>query len=94
MKKTLSLLLGLFLISSCTEQERARSFGETAETKIECNQKLVNLTWKETHLWILTKPMRDDDKAETYTFSESSSWGMMQGTVIIKESRCEIVLQQ
>lgn len=83
----IAFCLVLCAISGCTQQQRARNFGGTASENLPPNRKLVNLTWKETHLWILTRPMTANDVAETYEFKESSSMGLVNGTVIIKETK-------
>lgn len=80
----LILIMGL-MITSCTEQERAKSFGGTMTTEIAADQKLVNVTWKENELWILTRPRKPGEVPETYQFYEESAWGMWEGTVYIKE---------
>lgn len=80
------VLLFIFLIS-CTPQQRAKNFGGTAVINLPPNDKLVVATWKEDHLWYLTRPMRKDEIPEKYVFQESSSWGMMQGKVIFNETR-------
>jgi hypothetical protein len=51
------------------------------------NQKLVNVTWKEGELWYLTRQMKQGEVAETYTFNEKSSFGLIEGTVIITENK-------
>ena len=40
-------------------------------------------------LWYLTKPMTEDDVAETYKFQESSDLGIMEGTVTVVETKEE-----
>ena len=50
-------------------------------------RKLVNVTWKETEIWYLTRPMDTSDVAETYQFHEESSWGMVEGTYNIVETK-------
>ena len=72
-------------VTACTEQEKARSFGGTSNIELGVGRKLVMVAWKETDLWVLTREMRADEKPETYRFSESSSWGVMEGTVVLKE---------
>jgi hypothetical protein len=47
--------------------------------------KLVNITWKEDDVWYLTRPMHSEEVPEEYTFKESSSFGIMEGTMTIKE---------
>ena len=71
----------------CTEKERAREWGGSSTVTLNAGQKLVVATWKETNLWILTRPMREGEVAETYKFFEDSSWGIMEGEVVIVERR-------
>ncbi len=89
MKKLMMVaLVGVTLLGAgCTANVRARVWGGTADEKLPQGRKLVNVTWKDADLWILTKPMSKDDVAETYEFIESSSFGVMQGKVIIRESK-------
>lgn len=75
------------LLTGCTSQYVAREWGGTAEVKLPPNEKLIHITWKEDHLWYLTRPMTKEDVAETYSFQESSSWGVFEGTVIVKETK-------
>jgi len=68
------LVLSLF---SCTANERARNFGGTETVKLPENRVLVNCTWKQDDLWLLTK---DTITGKMY-FNEKSSWGMMEGEI-------------
>lgn len=79
------VLLVLALGLACTDQQRAREYGGTAEVVLPAGQKLVIATWKDDNLWYLTRPMRQDEKPEIYEFTESSSFGVFEGKVIIKE---------
>lgn len=80
----LAVILMLALIwSSCTDNQRARNWGGTETIKLDPGVRLVNVTWKDQHLWILTK--QDTTKPQTYKFKEKSSWGMVEGTVMIQE---------
>jgi hypothetical protein len=84
MKKVLLGLLGITMLVSCTENTRARVWGGSQTIQLEEGVRLVNVTWKEgSDLWILTK--RDTTKASTYSFSEKSNLGVMEGHVIIIE---------
>lgn len=87
MKKVILSILAISLLASCTQNERAKSFGGTATVNLPQGQKLVNITWKEDQIWYLTRTMNSSDSAETYTFQEKSSYGMMEGTVILKETK-------
>lgn len=87
MKKVfLSLILGLSLVS-CTENERVKAWGGTGTINLPKGRKLVTVTWKETQVWYLTRPMDSNDVAQTYQFQEESSWGMIEGTYNIVESK-------
>jgi hypothetical protein len=52
MKKLLLLitLCATILLYSCTDNSRARKWGGTENVTLLPNEKLVNLTWKETQL--------------------------------------------
>lgn len=78
----LVLILTLFL-ASCTSNERARLYGGTERITLDSGQRLVNVTWKDTDLWILTR--KDSSKPTTYSFKEKSSFGAMEGEIIIEE---------
>lgn len=70
----------------CTKNSIARNWGGSTSLTLPAGQKLVMITWKEgDSLWYLYRPMRANEQAETYTFQESSSFGLMQGTVSIAE---------
>jgi uncharacterized lipoprotein YehR (DUF1307 family) len=89
MRKLLFLLAVIISVSltSCTENSRAKNFGGTATIELPKGQKLVTATWKDENLWYLTRPMRDDEVAEEYHFQEESSFGVWEGTYIIKETK-------
>ena len=72
MKKVLSILLLAITLASCTENARVKSFGGEGTLNLPKGQKLVNVTWKETELWYLTRSMNSTDVAETYQFQEES----------------------
>lgn len=65
----------------------ARKLGGTLSIKLEPNQELINVTWKETELWYLTKPMDDDYKPTKKIFQEQSQHGLIEGKVIFIESK-------
>ena len=87
MKKViLSLILGTMVVS-CSENSRVKNWGGEGTINLPKGQKLVNVTWKETEVWYLTRTMDSNDVAETYQFQEESSWGVMEGTYTIIESK-------
>lgn len=88
MKKIIAVILVvtmMMVMSGC--QFATKHLGGTMTINLEPNVKLVNVTWKEDSLWFLTKPMTEDDIAETYCFEEDSEFGMLEGTVIIVEHK-------
>lgn len=88
MKKIVFLLISLlFVCASCTENERARSFGGEQIIKLEKGEKLVEATWKETDLWYLTEPMEQDYVPKTKVFKENSTYGVLNGKVVFVESK-------
>lgn len=62
-----------------------KEFGGEMTIELEPNQKLELITWKDDSLWLLTRPMREDEHAETHTYYEDSEWGVFEGTVTIVE---------
>ena len=90
MKKFLTvvaIMFTLFAFSSCTENTRTRNFGGAKTITLAPGEKLVQVTWKDASLWILTEPMEPDYKPKTKKFREDSRFGVMEGTVIIQEVR-------
>ena len=91
MKKMYGILGVLFvmslILSSCTENGRARAWGGEMTVNVKPDQKVVNVTWKESDMWILTRPMNENDKPETFTFSEKSTFGVWEGSITLIESR-------
>ncbi len=87
MKKILIIVVLSLMVVSCTENGRVKNWGGTATLNLPKGQKLVNVTWKEAQLWYLCRPMTANDSAETYHFQEESSWGVIEGTYIIKEEK-------
>ncbi len=81
----ITVVATIFVLGSCTENERAKNFGGNAELVLPQGQKLVTVTWRETSLWYLTRPMTDEDIAETYSFKEESSYGVWEGIYTIRE---------
>lgn len=80
MKKIFIISSLALLFASCTENIRARKFGGTEEVKLKPNEKVLNVTWKETQMWILTQ---DTVTGITY-FREKSSLGIVEGVVVFK----------
>ena len=94
MKKIgLCILVSALLMVGCAQdmaQDMAKNMGGSATIYLEPNQKLEEITWKgDSDLWYLTRPMRNDEVAETHTFTQSKDLGLFEGTVIIVETKEE-----
>lgn len=91
MKKLFVVAALALIMVSCTDNQRAKSFGGTYSVELPAGEKLVNVTWKtEADLWYLTRKMTVKDTAETYTFKQDKGSllnVMGNGEVIIKESK-------
>lgn len=77
----------LLSASGCTKNARTRFWGGTETMNLPKGKKLVIATWKDSDLWILTRPMTQLDSAQSYDFNESSSFGVFEGTLHIQESK-------
>lgn len=64
----------------------SKHFGGTYTINLEKNKKLMNITWKDDQLWLLTKKSVASDISETYEFREDSKYNILEGTVVIKEN--------
>jgi len=80
MKKLMMILGVMVVMSSCTENVRARHFGGTETLALKPNEKVLNVTWKDNEMWVCTQ----DTITRVVYFREKSSWGVVEGTVIIK----------
>ena len=74
------LVICLVFLAACTQKQRTRKFGGREEIKLKPNEKLINITWKENNLWVLT----EDTLTHIKYFRESSSWGVWEGEIIVK----------
>lgn len=82
MKKIIVVIIAS-LVSSCTSNQMARNWGGKQTINLEDGERLVNATWKENDLWLLTKT--DTTYPQEYILQEHSSYGLLQGKVIIRE---------
>ena len=81
MKKILIIAsVAVAFLASCTDNQRARQFGGTETVDIPEGRILVNCTWKQDDLWILTK---DTTTGKMY-FNEKSSFGVLEGEINFK----------
>lgn len=80
----LSLLVAVSL-SGCGSV--AKSFGGTITINVEKGQKVVTASWKDANLWVLTRAMKPEEKPETLNYVEHSNLGIINGKVILVESK-------
>lgn len=82
------LLLGVISINALGCNTFARKLGGKTEIDLPDNKKLLECTWKDDDsLWYLVRDMREDENEESYEFKEDSNFGVIEGTVIIKEHK-------
>ena len=81
----LVVVMAVTMLTGC--QYATKALGGTTEIHLEPNTKLELITWKDDSLWYLTRPMREDDIAETHTYRQQSEFGVFQGTVTIVETK-------
>lgn len=74
----------MVMVPSCTCNQMARAWGGSQTIELEPGRRLLNCTFKEDDIWILA---RKDTLVEpdTLYFYEHSSYGLLQGTVMIVE---------
>ena len=81
MRKLTMVAITLLALVSCTDNQRARSFGGTETVKLEPNEKFINVTWKQDNLWLIVQ----DTVTGTYYAREKSNFGVLQGKVVIEK---------
>lgn len=65
----------------------ARSWGGHEWVVLPGGQKLEGITWKNNSMWILMRKARPGEYVgDEYQFQEKSNWGLIEGTVYIKEA--------
>lgn len=75
--KTKHFLIAAVLFASCTANQRAKRYGGKETYDLKPNEILVNATWKDDNMWVLTK----DTLTKKMYFREKSSWGVWQGEI-------------
>ena len=76
----------LFSIS-CTPNERAKHYGGTVTIKVEPGYKVTSATFKDTEIWYFIEPMDSTYIPKEKKLIEKSSFGVLEGTIIFKESK-------
>lgn len=83
MKNTILILLLSTILFSCTDNSRAKNWGGKETIQLKENEVITNMTWKETNLWV--------QSVDTITgithFREKSSWGWIEGEVLVKPAK-------
>lgn len=74
-----------FSLTGC--KSIAKSYGGTISIDVPKGQKVIEATWKGNDVCYLTRPMREDEKPEIFTFQEDSNLGIIERKVIFKESK-------
>jgi len=81
----LTLLLSLL---ACTDNQRTKVFGGTMTVQVPCDQVVFDVTWKGESFWYATQPAGVGWHPEKKRFVEHSSFGVVEGEVVLVESRC------
>lgn len=79
------LSMMLFGLTAC--QSTTKNLGGTTTIKLKPGVKLEEITWKDDDLWYLTRPMRDNESAETHTFDQSTDFGFKGQVIIIEKNK-------
>lgn len=86
MKKFILFITIMLCLTGC--QNTTKNWGGSMTIELPKGQKLEEITWKDdTDLWYLTRPMREDEIAETHTFQQDTEFGILEGTVTIIETK-------
>lgn len=80
-----AICMAVVCLTGC--QAVTKDYGGEMTVNLEANQKLEEVTWKDNSLWYLTRPMTDEDVAETHSFQQQTDLGVFEGTVTIVESK-------
>lgn len=81
------VLLAVMVFSLTGCKSIAKSYGGTITIDVPKGQKVIEATWKDSNLWYLTRPMREDEEPEIFTLQEDSNFGIIEGKVIFEESK-------
>lgn len=80
MKKILVSSIIIMGIFSCTDNTMVRRYGGNEEVALKKNEKLLNVSWKEEDLWVLTI----DTTTQIKYFREKSRLGVFEGEISFK----------
>lgn len=87
-KKIISIMSTILVLGTLTGcNVVAKNFGGTSNLDLPANRKLMSCSWKDNSLWYLTRPMKEDEEAESYEYTQDSNSGIIEGKFIIKENK-------
>lgn len=75
----IALILLTAIAPGCTKNERAKSFGGTQTITLAPGETLINVTWKNSDMWVLVQLPSGGKE-----FREYSSFGIMNGKIVFK----------
>jgi len=87
MKKLLLIFLVVMSLTGCNYA--TRNLGGSMTIELEPGYKLEEITWKDSDLWLLARPMRDGEGAEAHIFYENSEFGVFEGSITIVEKEAD-----
>lgn len=76
-EKILIVLTICLLTLSCTDNQRAKTWGGKGVIQLKPNERLINLTWKNADLWLFV----EDTVTHKMYLREDSSWGILNGSM-------------
>jgi hypothetical protein len=86
MKKMIFVIL-VIIFASCTQNYKVKKFGGSSEILLDAGEKLEMIAWKESSLWLQTRPFRESETPEIHYFKQKSSLGIVEGQYIIRERK-------
>lgn len=84
--RTIIVLVALLMVAtSCTEQQKVRSYGGKMNIELPKGEKLIMATWKRLDLFYLTEPMDSGYVPKKKVFRESSNFGIWESEITFIE---------
>ena len=68
MKNIIKLTALMTVLTLCSCNRLAKHYGGKMTVEVEKDQKVVNASWKNDSLWVLTRNRRADEFVETYKY--------------------------
>lgn len=81
MKRKITILLTSLVlavgVTACGRNTAISDWGKSKTITLNPGEKLENISWQSSKesLWIQTRPMREDESAETHYFRQSTNYG-------------------